>query len=222
VLIEAAERHRSSRRPDAAAALDPLLEEWRARRDEARHALLRHLDSGEYRDFIKRYDEFLSSPGAGVKGHAEETPNPQLVRHALPAEVWDHYARVRAYETVMSWASLETIHALRIEAKRLRYLLEFFQEVLGPGLSGTIEALVKIQDHIGELHDADVTIGLLRNFLVRSAQVSPNPLVGEEVGRYLKLTEARLRTLQRTLKRPWKRVTGPRLRTTLARAVARL
>jgi CHAD domain-containing protein len=222
VLIEAAERHRASRRPEAAAALDPLLEEWRARRDDARHALLRHLDSGEYRDFIKRYDEFLSSPGAGVKGSGEDTPNPQLVRHVLPTEVWDHYARVRAYETVMSWASIETIHALRIEAKRLRYLLEFFQEVLGPGLSGTIDALVKIQDHIGELHDADVTIGLLRDFLMRSAQVSPNPAVAEEVGRYLKLTEARLRTLQRTLKGPWKRVAGPRLRATLARAVARL
>jgi len=46
--------------------------------------------------------------------------------------------------------------------------------------------------------------------------------VAEEVGRYLKLTEARLRTLQRTLKSPWKRVAGPRLRATLARAVARL
>jgi triphosphatase len=222
VLIEALERHRSSRRPDAAAALDPLLEEWRGRRDDARHALLRHLDSGEYRDFVKPYDEFLATPGAGVKGSGDDTPNPQLVRHVLPTEVWDHYARVRAYETVMSWASLETIHALRIEAKRLRYPLEFFQEVLGPGLSGPIEALVKLQDHIGELHDADVTIGLLREFLMRAAAVSPNPAVGEEVGRYLKMTEARLRTLQRTLKRPWKPVAGPRLRSTLARAVARL
>ena len=222
VLIEAAEGYRASRRPEAAAALDPLLQEWRGRRDDARHALLRHLDSDEYRNVIKRYDEFLSSPGTGVKGSGEDTPNPQLVRHVLPSEVWDHYARVRAYETVMSWASIETIHALRIEAKRLRYLLEFFQEVLGPGLSGTIDALVKIQDHIGELHDADVTIGLLRDFLMRAAQVSPNPAVAEEVSRYLKLTEARLRTLQRTLKSPWKRVAGPRLRTTLARAVARL
>src|SRR5215470_14513655 len=222
VLIEAAEGYRASRRPEAAAALDPLLEEWRGRRDDARHALLRHLDSDEYRNIIKRYDEFLSSPGTGVKGSGEDTPNPQLVRHVLPSEVWDHYARVRAYETVMSWASIETIHALRIEAKRLRYLLEFFQEVLGPGLSGTIDALVKIQDHIGELHDADVTIGLLRDFLMRAAQLSPHPAVAEEVGRYLKLTEARLRTLQRTLKSPWKRVAGPRLRATLARAVARL
>ncbi len=221
VLIESAESYRLSLRREAA-AFTPLVEEWRGRRDDARHALLRHLDSDEYRDFTKRYGEFLSSPGAGVKGGGDPTPHPQQVRHVLPAEVWDHYGRVRAYETVMTWASIETIHSLRIEAKRLRYLLEFFAEVLGSGLSGAVESLVRLQDHIGELHDADVTIGLLRDFLMRHAQAAANPAVGDAVGRYLKQTEARLRDLQRTMKKPWRRVAGPRLRGTLARGVARL
>jgi len=222
VLIESAERYRSSLRREAAAAFTPLLEEWGRRRDEARHGLLRHLDSDEYRDFTTRYQEFLSSPGAGVKDGADSTPHPQQVRHVLPAEVWDHYGRVRAYETVMTWASLETIHSLRIEAKRLRYLLEFFAEVLEPGLGGAVESLVRLQDHIGELHDADVTIGLLRDFLMRHAQTSASPAVGDVVGRYLKQIEGRLRKLQRTLKKPWKRVAGKPLRNSLARGVARL
>src|SRR6266545_2834277 len=101
VLIESAESYRSSLRREAAAAFTPLVEEWRGRRDDARHALLRHLDSDEYRDFTKRYGEFLSSPGTGVKGGGDPTPHPQNRRHLLPAEVWDHYGRVRAYETVM-------------------------------------------------------------------------------------------------------------------------
>ena len=214
VLIESAERYRSSLRGETAAAFTPLLEEWQRRRDEARHALLRHLDSDEYRDFTTRYQEFLSSPGAGVKDGADSTPHPQQVRHVLPAEVWDHYGRVRAYETVMTWASIETIHSLRIEAKRLRYLLEFFAEVLEPGLAGAVASLVRLQDHIGELHDADVTIGLLRDFLMRHAQTSATVSP--------KLTEGRLRKLQRNLKKPWKRVAGKPLRSSLARGVARL
>jgi CHAD domain-containing protein len=129
---------------------------------------------------------------------------------------------LRAYEPVMEWAPVETIHSLRIEDKRLRYLLEFFAEALGPGLSGVLEALVGLQDHIGELHDVDVTIGLLRDFLMRSSYASTDPAVTAAVGRYLNLKQARLRTLQRTLKRPWKRVVGKRLRITLSRAVARL
>ena len=149
-------------------------------------------------------------------------PQPHLVRHVLPTEIWDHYGKLRAYETVLEWAPIETIHSLRIEGKRLRYLLEFFAEALGPGLSDTIEALVALQDHVGELHDVDVTIGLLRDFLMRASQASTDPAAIDTVGRYLKLKEARLRTLRRTLQRPWKRVAGKRLRATLARAVAGL
>jgi len=68
----------------------------------------------------------------------------------------------------------------------------------------------------------DVTIGLLRDFLMRASQASTDPAAIGIVGRYLKLQEARLRTLRRTLGRPWKPVAGKRLRATLARAVAKL
>jgi len=221
VLIEAAEAYGASLK-GAAAALDPLLDEWRSRRDGARDELLSHLDGEAYRDFTRRFGEFLSSRGAGVKDTPGDPPRPRLVRHVLPTEIWDHYGRLRAYETVMEWAPVQTIHSLRIEDKRLRYLLEFFAEALGPGLSGVLEALVGLQDHIGELHDVDVTIGLLRDFLMRSSYASTDPAVTAAVGRYLNLKQARLRSLQRTLKRPWKRVVGKRLRTALSRAVARL
>jgi len=222
VLIEDAERYRASLSGAAAAALEPLVEEWRARRDGGRDELLRYLDGDDYRAFKERYGDFLATTGAGVKDAVDGSPQPHLVRHVLPMEIWDHYGRVRAYEAVMEWASVETIHSLRIEGKRLRYLLEFFGEALGPGVSEVIEALVALQDHIGELHDVDVTIGLLQDFLMRSAPASVDPAVAAAVGRYLKLKQARLRALQRTLKRPWKRVAGTRLRAALARAVARL
>jgi CHAD domain-containing protein len=136
--------------------------------------------------------------------------------------MWDHYGRVRAYETVLAWASIEAIHALRIECKRLRYLLEFFSEALGRGAPEAIEALVALQDHTGELHDADVTIGLLRHFLIHNPQALVNPAVASSAKGYLKLQEARLRTLQRTLKRPWRRVAGKRFRGLLARSTEAL
>jgi len=214
--------YQASLKRDAGEALEPLLDEWRAQRDGTRAKLLSHLDGEDYRDFTTRYDEFLSSDGAGVKATSDDSPHPHLVRHVLPTEIWDHYGKLRAYETVLEWAPIDTVHALRIEGKRLRYLLEFFAEPLGVDLSDTIEALVALQDHIGELHDVDVTIGLLRDFLMRASQASTDPAATEIVGRYLKLQEARLRTLRRRLGRPWKRVAGKRLRSTLARAVAKL
>jgi CHAD domain-containing protein len=144
------------------------------------------------------------------------------VRDVLPSEIWEHYGQIHAYDGVLEWAPIETVHALRIEGKRLRYLLEFFSQALGPGLAKAIDALVALQDHIGELHDVDVTVKLLQDFLVRDARASLSPAVAQAVGRYLKREQARLRTLQRTLKRPWTRVSGAWLRRALGRAVASL
>jgi CHAD domain-containing protein len=223
VLIAAAQGYQSSLGADASRSLAPLLDDWRARRDAARDELQAYLNGDDYQAFKEGYGEFLSSAGAGVKDAApDDLPEPHLVRHILPAEIWNHYGRVRAYDTVLGWASIETIHALRIEAKRLRYLLESFSEALPPDIFEAIDAMVALQDHAGELHDVDVTIGLLRHFLMHSPHASSEPAVAAAVKGYLKVEQARLRTLQRTLKRPWRRVTSRRIRSVLARAAAAL
>ena len=222
VLIERFQAYRSALGAETAHALEPLLDDWRRRRDVARHEMLHHLDGDAYQSFTTRYAEFLESPGAGVKEAHDDAPQPRLVRDVLPSEIWEHYGRLHAYAGVVEWAPIETVHALRIEGKRLRYLLEFFSEALGPGLGKVIEALVALQDHIGELHDVDVTIGLLQDFLMHDARASVSPAVAQAVGRYLKREQTRLRTLQRTLKRPWARVAGPWVRRALGRTVASL
>ena len=71
--------------------------------------------------------------------------------------------------SVLRWADIETIHQLRIAAKWLRYTLEFFREALGPEVDQLIPRVVALQDHLGWLHDADVTIALTRQFLVANA-----------------------------------------------------
>lgn len=223
VLIEAAEAYQSSLGAAARGTFEPLLDEWREKRSAARDELLAHLSGDDYQTFKELYGEFLSSPGAGVKEAAPgDLPEPRLVRHILPAEIWNHYGRVRAYETALGWASIETIHALRIEAKRLRYLLESFGEALGPRVAAAVEDIVALQDHTGELHDVDVTIDLLRHFLTHSPHASVNPAAAAAVQGYLKAEQARLRALQHGINRPWRRVAGKRFRSVLARAVATL
>lgn len=45
----------------------------------------------------------------------------------------------------------ETLHALRIECKYLRYTLEFFQEVLDHSVAALIRQVIAVQDHLGEI-----------------------------------------------------------------------
>src|SRR5947199_4776225 len=77
-------------------------------------------------------------------------------------------ARTRLDE-LYSWAKyvdnpyyVRELHHLRIAAKRLRYTLEVFEDVLPAGSQAVVTELSRIQDEIGALHDSDVMSALLR------------------------------------------------------------
>ena len=50
--------------------------------------------------------------------------------------------QVRAYEPVLRWADIETLHDLRIAGKWLRYTMEFVREALGPDSAPLIAASI--------------------------------------------------------------------------------
>lgn len=77
-------------------------------------------------------------------------------------------ARIRLDE-MYSWAAdvgnpyeVHGLHNLRIAAKRLRYTLEIFEDVLPSPRHVIANELAQIQDELGALHDSDVMIALLR------------------------------------------------------------
>src|SRR5438105_779893 len=51
--------------------------------------------------------------------------------------------------------NVRELHALRIAAKRLRYTLEVFEEVLPEASLSIVQELTQLQDQLGELHDTD-------------------------------------------------------------------
>jgi hypothetical protein len=71
-------------------------------------------------------------------------------------------SRLREMLSFAPWvgdpANVEQIHNLRIAAKRLRYSLELFRFSLPSGAGGLIDEVKEIQEHIGDMHDADVMI----------------------------------------------------------------
>lgn len=139
------------------ADLSALLTLWETRRSEARDHLIAELESKRFARFVKHFDRFLRTPAAGAAPQpAPDSPAPREVRHVAPVLIAGHYAQVRAYEPVVAGAPVATLHALRIEFKRLRYTLEFFEEVLGPEAKRVIKEIKRMQDHLGDLHDADV------------------------------------------------------------------
>ena len=169
---------------------------------------------------VDEYRIFVTAEGAAVRAPASPVA-PHRVRDTAGSRIWLAYEQVRGYESVLRWADIETIHQLRIASKWLRYTLEFFREALGPEVDQLVPRVVALQDHLGWLHDADVTIGLTRQFLVSNA-ARLSAAETEVIAAYLRGRERELEHLRRTIGAPWRGVDGVAFRRLLGRAVSGL
>jgi CHAD domain-containing protein len=141
--------------------------------------------------------------------------------------IYTAYENVRAYETAFDQADVLTLHALRIEGKRLRYALEFFEEVLGGELKGVIQMTKRLQDHLGDLNDTEVAGRYLREFMERFEQSQAALPFGERanvepVVQYLAYQYAEKHRLLTTFPDTWAAFNAPEIRRGLALAVAAL
>jgi len=219
VLIDGADAYRADLSVAEQRWLEPLLATWRAHRDDARVLLLRELDSDGYRRWLDDYAEFVRHEG--VAARATLPTEPHRIRDTAASRILASYEQLRAYEPVLRWADVETLHELRIAGKWLRYSLEFVRETLGPEGDALIARVTALQDHLGLLHDADVAAHLARDFLLDQAG-SLSDAESAAIGRYLVNREREVSRLRRGVGGPWRAVAGIAFRRLLGRALARL
>jgi CHAD domain-containing protein len=231
-VFEAKAAHYLQTLPDAAQdGLDSLVESWRQQREDARQRMIAFFDSSHYQKFKHEFAAFLQTEGAGARPIPELTPGkspwPYLVRHVAPRLIYTRYETVRAYETVLDNAQIETLHALRIDCKYLRYTLEFLREALGPEAGDVIQEVKAMQDHLGDLNDAQVAIDILNKFLIDWDVAQANvPLVQrrstEGIVTYLASRHAEKHRLVTTFPQAWDKLNRAEVRRWVALAVAAL
>jgi CHAD domain-containing protein len=148
--------------------------------------------------------------------------------------VYERVADVLAYDEWVSQpnVALERLHRLRIAAKRLRYTLEFFEEVLAPQASGLIKEMKQLQDHLGELQDAVVASELLRDFLTwgtwghaegkKQAALPSEPVVAPGVAIYMADRQRELQHLLASFPQAWGFFQSPQFKRAAAEVVAPL
>lgn len=205
---------------DARDGLEDLADLWRARRNRNHAALLEWLDSGDYRRFVRDWNDFCNTPGAAVQPFAPvagEPPVPHQVRHVIPSMILNRYETIRAFEVLFEGKDevpVETLHALRIECKYLRYHLEFNAGLLGDDGAELIATLKGLQEHLGDLNDASVSAAMLDG--ARHKVDSP------AIARYHALQEAQLEEMRRRLPGDIALFLGEETRRKLVLALARI
>jgi CHAD domain-containing protein len=227
VFIDNARQYLLTLPEEQRAGLNPLITSWEMARQEYRQSMLAHLDSKSYRLFKENLLSFVITPGEGVRALPDGFLTPNLVREIAPQLIYTCLGDVRSFEPLLDTATLLQFHALRIAFKKFRYSVEFFQEVLGAEVKMVIVDLKKIQDHLGELNDAQVATLILRDFLGEwDTQQQSLPVVErtspEAIMAYLSTVYTRRQQLMDTFRGSWENFNRPEFRQNLAAAVAAL
>lgn len=198
-------------------AMKEVIDSLDLRRVDARKELNHVLDRKTYRRFVKGFGKFLTTPEMGAKAIDPKNPAPYQLRHILAPMIYEHLSTVRAYDTVLATADAETLHALRIEFKRLRYIISLFGDVLGSQIQDFVEELKIIQDHLGHLNDIDVAHTSLNELM--------EDLEGDQITvlwEYIHHLEAEKPDLLAKMPEIWKRFNAKNVQRKLATAIASL
>jgi CHAD domain-containing protein len=221
VFMERALSYLGSLPPERSSDLDPLLKVWEKQREQARGKMIDYLDGDRYRDFVDAFHLFLQTPWAAARKDDSLPPTPTQVCHIVPKLIYERWAGVQAFSPLLEDAPVSVLHALRIACKRLRYTLEFFEEILGPEAKGVITEVVCLQDHLGSLNDADVANALLSDFLFAPrGSKTRERIIAPGVVSYLATQQSELQTLIVTFPDAWQRFNRPEVRRWLAEAVS--
>jgi CHAD domain-containing protein len=146
----------------------PLFDYLRLLRKRALEEVIEGLLSSEYDRAMNEWEEFLNEPVPKKPDAAKATmPIVELARK----RIYKHYRRViKDGDYILTHTQDEYLHALRIECKKLRYLMEFFASLFpGKKMARLIKQLKKLQDNLGDFNDLSVQ----QEYLMHMAEELP-------------------------------------------------
>jgi CHAD domain-containing protein len=209
VLLERLDAARAKLPSKERAALEPLFSVLRDDRARARAALVMGLESERHRRLVAAWRRMTAetppdgrTAAAGLEGEVAASPDARRrvrtagdrpVREVASAAVARAWRRLERRGGAISDSSTPgELHRVRIDAKKLRYLLEMLQPFYSElTLEPSIARLRKLQDCLGDLHDACTEQEALRSLASRAGALdgAPSPQLLLATGRLLERSE---------------------------------
>jgi len=146
----------------------PLFDYLRTLREKALAEVRIGLSSSEYARVLGEWEEFLHEP-ISKKADAANAAIPivDLARKRINKR---YRTVIKDGDYILTHMQDEHLHALRIECKKLRYLLEFFTSLFPrKKMARLIKQLRKLQDNLGDFNDLSVQ----QEYLMHMAEELP-------------------------------------------------
>lgn len=158
VWLEAIAEDREYSSPDETVPLGPLENLVRRLRDEARALVAEDLHMPWFPVLLTHWKNFLETLPGILSTKASEPIAPVAAARILRA----HRRLLKHGIALPEEPQAEQFHRLRIDGKKLRYLLEFFGGLFDPDQSHVlIEDLKRLQDVLGGINDREIQLGAL-------------------------------------------------------------
>ncbi len=132
--------------------IDPLFDYLRQKRSKALQDVLSGLKSKKYKRVLYDWQAFLNQPSedSATSGNAK-LPIIDLARNRIYKK---YRGVVKAGNLIIENTEDEMLHVLRIQCKKLRYLMEFFSSLFPrQKINVLIAQLKKLQDNLGDFND---------------------------------------------------------------------
>ena len=159
--------------PERATALEPVVQLLETRRQAARKRMLTLLSSRWYELLVARFVATLrrGAPRTSLIGREPITATaPDLLER--------RYGKVeKRGKRITSRTPAADYHLLRIDAKKLRYALEFVGPVYGKRATDFAARVTALQDVLGDHQDAEVAIEALDNMATTARRLPPETLL---------------------------------------------
>ena len=172
ILIERLEQEAAAESADRP-TIDTIIAALDQDRALARDDLVAFLDGREMATLRAHVADGLTRPASGPPAKRDRP-----VRTAGPRLLARRAMRVLADGADLLAPTSEELHDLRIRCKRLRYAAEFLLPYTqGAQLKPLIRRTTALQDVLGELHDGDVMLDMLRSLVATASERSENGVV---------------------------------------------
>lgn len=150
VAIAALEKLEKRSPAEASAALKQLIHTRAAVRDRARESL---------KSVLLTNNDLATQFTAGIDTATASPKNQITFLNMSEAVIVERLKELEELsDSLYKPFEVESLHEMRIAAKRLRYALELFQQCWGRAIAGYAKKVAAMQKALGDLHDCDVWI----------------------------------------------------------------